>query len=220
MKLIKLSLAAFLATASLAVAGNASEVGVSANVAMTSNYIWRGMTQSDDSPAIQGGFDLDYKGFYAGTWGSNVSFGATSMELDLYGGYSTEISGVGIDVGFIQYAYPKTNKDSGFGETYLGLSYDFDAVSIGATYSYAIDTMNNGWTDYNNLELSASVPLPQDFAVDVTYGLYTNIGNYYSAGVTKSYKSYDFTLAYTGMSYDDSTADDESKATFTIGTSF
>jgi len=233
MKSIKLSLATILATASLAITANASEVGVSANVSMTSDYMWRGMTQSAGSPAIQGGFDLDYEGFYIGTWGSNVAgdpdetqggeyyYGKASMELDLYGGYSTEISGVGIDVGFLQFMYPKDSEAKGWGEAYLGLSYDLEMLSVGAKYSYAIDTMDNGWTDYNLLELSASVPLPQDMAIDVTYGLYENVGDFYYAGFTKSYKSYEFTVAYTGISYDSSYADgSESKATLTVGTSF
>jgi len=89
MKLLKLSLAAaVLATGILA--AEESEIGISANVAATSNYVWRGMTQSDDAPAIQGGFDLEYKGFYVGTWGSSVQFGdtTTAMEADLYAGYA------------------------------------------------------------------------------------------------------------------------------------
>lgn len=230
MKLIKLSLAAALAATMSMAEDITSEIGVSANVSMTSNYMWRGMTQTHDAPAIQGGFDLDYKGFYIGTWGSNVAggdqgyYGDASMELDLYAGYSTEVSGLGIDVGFLQFCYPRYTDEAGWGEAYLGLSYDFSVVSVGAKYSYAIDTMNNGWDDqYNLLELSASVPLAYDMSLDGTYGFYENIGDYYYVGLTKSYKNYDFTLAYTGIndsSIGSATATEEDKATFTIGTSF
>ena len=61
---------------------------VSANVTFTSDYVWRGMTQSD-GPAIQGGFDFeDESGFYAGIWGSNVNFNdGAGSELDYYAGY-------------------------------------------------------------------------------------------------------------------------------------
>ena len=49
---------------------------VSSNFTFSSNYFWRGMTQTMDSPAYSGGFDYSHEsGFYAGTWGSNVSFG-------------------------------------------------------------------------------------------------------------------------------------------------
>ncbi|WP_304546254.1 TorF family putative porin [Sulfurimonas microaerophilic] len=234
MKLMKLSLAAALAATMGMASDITSEIGVSANVSMTSNYMWRGMSQTSNSPAIQGGFDLDYKGFYVGTWGSNVAgetpensltnYGEANMELDLYAGYSSEFAGIGYDIGFLQFVYPGNTKESGWGEAYLGLSYDLEVVSVGAKYSYAIDTMDNGWDDqYNLLELSASVPLPYDMAIDGTYGFYENVGDYYYVGLTKSIKSYDFTLAYTGLtdsSVGSVEVSKEDKATFTVGTSF
>ena len=79
----------------------------------------------------------------------------------------------------------------------------------------------NGWDDqYNVLELSASVLPPYDMALDGTCDFYENVGDYYYVGITKSYKSYDFTLAYTGMDYEATGVESEGKATFTIGTSF
>jgi len=75
---------------------------VSANVSFASDYIWRGMTQSD-GPAVQGGFDYASDGgFYAGLWGSNVNFNydpGAGSELDLYFGYGFEVGGVGVDIG-------------------------------------------------------------------------------------------------------------------------
>ena len=72
-----------------------SFASVSANVTFASDYVWRGMTQSD-GPAIQGGFDYAAdSGFYAGIWGSNVNFNdGAGSELDYYFGYSTEMGGV------------------------------------------------------------------------------------------------------------------------------
>ena len=89
-----------------------SFASVSANVSFTSDYIWRGMTQSD-APAIQGGFDFAAEnGFYAGIWGSNVNFNnGAGSELDLYFGYGTEIGGVGVDVGYISYEYIDSDPD-------------------------------------------------------------------------------------------------------------
>ena len=58
---------------------------MSANIAITSNYVWRGMTQTSNSPALQGGIDLGYKGIYVGTWGSNVRWiddNSSSLEAD------------------------------------------------------------------------------------------------------------------------------------------
>jgi len=74
-----------------------SFASVSANVSFASDYIWRGMTQSD-GPAVQGGFDYASEGgFYAGLWGSNVNFNdGAGSELDLYFGYGFEMGGVAL----------------------------------------------------------------------------------------------------------------------------
>ena len=59
----------------------------SANVGLFSEYRFRGVKQTDDAPAIQGGFDLSHSsGLYLGNWNSNVEFGNTSIEMDFYGG--------------------------------------------------------------------------------------------------------------------------------------
>ena len=68
---------------------------VTANMAASSNYYWRGVTQSADQAAISGGVDYaNEAGFYAGGWASNIDFGPTtsaSYELDLYAGFSQSI---------------------------------------------------------------------------------------------------------------------------------
>ena len=84
---------------------------ISSNFTLSSNYIWRGMTQTMDSPGYSGGFDYSSEsGFYAGTWGSNVSFGGAGLELDTYFGYSGEVEGgFGYDIGYINYGYPEVD---------------------------------------------------------------------------------------------------------------
>ena len=226
MKLIKLSLAAAMAV-TFAYAEEASEVGVSANMSITSNYIWRGMTQSHNSPAIQGGIDLDYKGVYAGVWGSNIEFGdaKASLEADAYVGYANEISGFSYDVGYVQYMYPNQSDEYNFGEAYAKISYDFEVVSVGAAYYLGVDTndVDTGtqWEPEDAWEVSASAPLPMDFSVDVIYGDYDSLGAYYLVGVNKSYGKFDFSLAYTandgGLA--GSTAEQDNFVA-TVGTSF
>ena len=70
----------------------------SANAAMTNNYIWRGLTQTENEAAIQGGIDYAHEsGFYAGTWVSNVNYGPSdvySYEHDLYAGFAFETGAV------------------------------------------------------------------------------------------------------------------------------
>lgn len=92
----------------------AQEVTVSGNVALTTDYAFRGISQTDESPAIQGGFDLSTMGgFYAGTWASNINFGTggANMELDVYGGYKFAAGPVNFDVGIIGYLYPGASDD-------------------------------------------------------------------------------------------------------------
>ena len=79
------------------------------NVALSSDYIWRGMTQTAEEPAISGGFDIaGESGLYFGTWASNVEFGdGAALELDWYAGYANELdNGFSYDIGYLAYTYP------------------------------------------------------------------------------------------------------------------
>jgi len=228
MKLIKLSLVAALFTTTM-YAGNEAVVAqtdgleISANVALTSNYVWRGMTQTDDSAAVQGGADIEYMGLYAGVWGSNISWtnnDESSLEADLYLGYTNEIAGFSYDLGFIAYTYPNVMDANNFGEAYLGLDYDFGIASVGAKYSLGVSIAD--WEDVpDSWEVTASAPLPMDFSVDAVYGDYDVYGAYYLVGVNYSYDKYDFTLAYTANDGGDagSTAEQDN-IVFSVGTSF
>lgn len=86
------------------------------NVTLASEYLYRGIAQTNRKPAIQGGFDYAHpSGFYVGTWASSISwlgdagYGSYSLEWDIYGGYKTEIAkDLTLDVGALQYYYPGT----------------------------------------------------------------------------------------------------------------
>ena len=91
----------------------AQEVTVTGNVALATDYAFRGVSQSD-GPAVQGGFDVAFgdSGLYAGTWASNINFGGGSdLELDVYGGYKFALGGVAMDVGVLGYLYPNAQDD-------------------------------------------------------------------------------------------------------------
>ena len=249
MKSIKLSIvAALLATTSVVSSVSASELEVSANVALTSNYVWRGMSQTGNSPAVQGGVDLGYKGAYIGVWASNVDFGSTaggydpaSAEFDIYLGYAGEVEKFSYDIGLVQFMYPGATDESNFAEAYLTLGYDFDVLSVSAMYALGIDTNDEdgetaltGWEPGNTIEFGVSIPLPMDITLDGTYGMYddegtknvsvNSLGDYYSVSLSKSFGKFDYSLAYTGMDYETSVAnggsEDEDNIVFTIGTSF
>ena len=169
-------------------AAPAPDLTVAYNVGLYSQYIFRGLTQTNRQPALQGGIDLTHSsGFYLGAWGSNISWlrdkigtssdavytSGGSLELDLYGGYRTDIKGVGIDVGALQYWYPGTLRKPGQSganttEVYAALSYGWlqgkistvvseDAWGFGKEYNVSSGGDDERGTYY--AELNANIPL-------------------------------------------------------------
>ncbi len=100
--------------AQAAAAKPASPWSVTGNLTLASEYIYRGIGQTNRKPAVQGGFDVAHSGgFYLGNWNSNVSWLAdqgggvsSSVEMDFYGGYKGTVGGLGYDLGVLYYYYP------------------------------------------------------------------------------------------------------------------
>ena len=110
---------------------------ITGNAGVFSDYRFRGISQTRLAPAFQGGFDFAHKsGLYFGNWNSNVSseqfYDGAGLEMDFYGGFKSEVAGIGIDIGAIYYYYPgarihtstSSTKLDDFNnqEVYLGLS--------------------------------------------------------------------------------------------------
>ncbi len=172
-----------------------SFASVSANVSFVSDYIWRGMTQSD-GPAIQGGFDYASDGgFYAGIWGSNVNFNdGAGSELDYYFGYGFDMGGFGVDIGYLAYDYPDNDSDLDFEEIYVGLSMG----DLGLLYASGID----GAPDY--MEVSYGFG-----DVGISYGQYDDYGDNIGISYGFTCGSYDCALTYTDFSDDGYGADED-----------
>ena len=207
---------------SIALMGMASTAfaEISMNIGATSNYIWRGVSQTGDAAAISGGLDWsDSSGLYAGTWVSNVDFGAcceTSYELDLYGGYAGEVGDFGYDVGLIYYTYDPDD-DANFLE--LGLSGSWQFLTLGLNYTLDGEADDDtGQFVEGDLYYygGVSFDLPEDFAVGLTVGSYAfendGVGGadydytHYQADLTKSAGDFgDVTLSLsdTDMDNDD-----------------
>lgn len=102
-----------LSTAAYADEAPASDFTITGNVAVTSEYRLRGISQTDSEPAVQGGLTVTHaSGLYVGTWASNLggygTFGGSNMELDLIAGASKAVGGVTLDGGVVYYVYPGT----------------------------------------------------------------------------------------------------------------
>lgn len=127
----------------------AGPVTFSANVTMTSDYRFRGISQTENDFALQGGFDAAHEsGFYVGAWASNLAgwgtFGGANMELDLYGGFATEFSDIAVDVGVIWYVFPAGLDRTSYGEFYgsVGKTLGPVDVTLGANYAFKQDALS------------------------------------------------------------------------------
>ena len=158
------------------------------NIGFVSNYYARGVSQSWNMPAVQGGADISHSsGFYAGVWGSSISertYVGASTEFDIYGGYNGTIAaveGLGWTVGAIGYYYPgggwdkydaltgvqgkKVHEDFNTWEANLGLSYKWVSAKVSYTLTDWYGAQKStGWTESSDgsmyYELNANVPLP------------------------------------------------------------
>ena len=147
----------------LVAAGIASANEFSGNVALSSDYRFRGISQIDRSPAISGGFDYALEsGWYVGTWASNVgTWSKGAIEMDFYGGYGFDLAeGVGADIGILYYGYPKdgASPDLDYVEVYGSIA--FGDVTVGANYSpdYFAET-DSFWYLYGDYEFGISETL-------------------------------------------------------------
>lgn len=193
----------------LAVAAEESPHSLSANVGFTSDYRFRGISQTFKDPAIQGGLDYSHaSGFYLGTWASNVDpdfLAGSNMEWDFYGGYTFDAGPVAVNVGGLYYYYPgKDEAAAGFDpntfEVYAGATWEWLNVkySHSTTKLFGIpDSKGSGY-----LEANVSVPLPYDVSLGLHYGkqFVSGTGNEdysdWKVGVSKEMLGLNFGLAY------------------------
>ena len=181
---------------------------VTANVLIGSDYIFRGISQTDNNPTIQGGIDYGHaSGLYVGTWASNVDFDDAdfSSEFNLYGGFANEIgeTGMGYDIGAIRYYYPGTGGGADFNEIYGSLSYSY--FSFGIAHSSNFLNLDEDGTYYN---LGFEYGLPYDITLMAGIGyqdLDSDIGESYTdylIGVSKTMFDLDFALTWTDTDSD------------------
>lgn len=168
---------ATIAVAAIAVTGYSqlATAAVEANIGATSNYLWRGVSQSSNGVSVSGGIDYSHEsGFYAGTWVGAIDFGAgAGTENDYYLGYSGESGDFGYDVGYIFYVYPASGfEDSNFGEVYVNGSYGDFGFGVAYTINSEVDDDAAFGTGDVYFSVSYGFELPEEFSLGLTYGYY------------------------------------------------
>lgn len=227
----------------VATAEEASPHTFTGNVALVSDYLYRGISQTGAKPAIQGGFDYAHtSGFYAGAWGSSISWisdgGLASnagLELDTYLGFKNSFAeDFSYDVGFLRYNYPAGTyvnpipanfAKADTNEIYGAIGYKW----LTAKYSYSLgDTFavsQAKGTSY--LELNASYPIPDTgITLGAHYGKQTYKGtstaNLVGFGADPSYADYklsvtkDFSGFVLGMAYSKTNASTQPGAYYKV----
>lgn len=173
-----------------AIAGiTAAQAQVTGNLGLTSDYRFRGISQSQNAPAVQGGVDYSHSsGLYIGNWNSSVSSqvytNGAGVESDLYAGYKKDVyKGITIDVGSYNYFYPRataarTGSNFDTYEAFAGVSYK---EMIGVKYS---QTLGNGYfgtvnaknTNYTQVDAKLPIPVVKNLSAVAHYGR-TNVAN-------------------------------------------
>lgn len=162
---------------------------VTGNLGLTSDYRFRGISQTQNAPAVQGGIDYSHSsGLYVGNWNSSVSSevytNGAGVESDLYAGYKKDVyKGITIDVGSYNYFYPRatasrTGSNFDTYEAFAGVGYK-DMIS--AKYS---QTLGNGYfgtanargTKYMQVDGKLPVPMIKKLSVVAHYGR-TDVAN-------------------------------------------
>lgn len=167
---MKKTLTMLLAGASLAALASPAMAieGLTANAAITTDYVSRGITQSSSNPAVQAGLDytLGDTGFAVGLWTSSVNFGDDpTFELDTYASYSGTVGAFGYTAGVIAYLYPNQGSASAAidslntYEVFGGLSYDFGFASLAGKIYYNPDVPFSGGENLVYYSGAVTVPL-------------------------------------------------------------
>jgi uncharacterized protein (TIGR02001 family) len=183
MKSMKLALCSAVATFAMGGAALAQDFAVTGNVGITSDYVFRGISQTGEDPAIQGGVDVTSGIFYGGLWASNVDFGdSTDAEVDAYVGVKPELGGFTFDLAAIYYGY--VDQPSGanwdYWEAKLGVSRAFGPATLGGVLYYSPEftgetgdalyyevngayALNDQWSVSGALGYQTFDELPSDF---------------------------------------------------------
>lgn len=212
----------FLAAPAVAQDAEAEDTGpvtLSANVALTTDYRFRGVSLSGGDAAIQGGFDAAHEsGFYVGTWASSIQGGDSygDLELDVYAGWSGQLTeAIGIDLGAVYYIYPTEDigADVDYYELLGSLAFTLGPAeaTVGVGYSPEQSSLGDDDNLYLYTDLGVGIPnTPLTLTGHLGYtdgalappllaGDDDDSGMDWSIGAKAAAGNFEFSVAYVGV---------------------
>ena len=177
---------------------------VTTNLGATSDYRFRGISQTQNAPALQGGIDYaDKSGVYIGNWNSSVSSqlytNGSGLESDLYAGYKKEVKGVTLDVGSYNYFYPRASVGStnyNTKEVYVGAAKGPVSVKVSQSLGDYFATSNSKGTRYYQADVT--YPIAGTKVSVLAHAGKTDIAN----NTTLDYTDYNFGVGYNIAGFD------------------
>lgn len=179
------------------------------NMAIVTDYRFRGISQTYTQPAIQGGIDYAHaSGFYIGNWNSSVSGlsypSGGGIEMDLYGGFKKSFGDFAFDVGLLQYYYPKAVTPTGGEkfdtlEAYLGVTWKWLSLKYSTTLTdyFGVNSTSTGTANGDSkgsgyLDFTASYEVAPKLTLVGHYGMQT----------VKNYDALEYNDWKLGVTYD------------------
>ena len=176
------------------------------NLALATDYIFRGVSQiNGDGLALSGGTDVTHdSGFSAGLWASNVSFGGSSLELDVYAGYSKTLGEATLSAGAISYHYEGVEA-ANTTEVYVGVAAYGVSVKYSSSLTDYFGLNNSDGVGYLSVGYSREIPGVKDLTLGLAFGATTAEGdqeayNDYKVSLSYPVAGYTASLAYTDVS--------------------
>lgn len=192
---------------------NANDIDTAFNITGVSNYLVRGITQTNDKAALFLEGTLLYNGFFTGAWTSNIEFEGLDgdREIDLYAGYSKEIFGFETTLTYTKFLYPDSKDIANLDETEIKVVYPIDKFSLGGKYIFGVYVENDGEKldyyegfasyDFDILKLNGSA------------GSFEDIGDNFEISVSKVFDlqkgSLKLELLYNEFYSDNSSSEDQ-----------
>ena len=217
---------------SAAMAPPALADGLSGTAAATTDYLFRGITQTLGKPTVQASLGYDFgSGFSVGVWGSGIDFGdgKSSLETDWSATYATSFDGLNVSVGGIYYAYPTSTNSWNYNyfEGWVGVSHDFGPFSLNGQVYYSPEffgVKKDAWYG----QVGVGIPITGWLSASGAYGYQTvnstgyfgTTDNYsnWNMGLTATYKNFSLTGMYSQTDLSGSAGD--SKFVVSVGASF